>query len=154
MQKSYNGLSLPKGGEAIQYADGKYHIPDHPIIPFIEGDGTGRDIWRASQRVFDAAVEKAYGGKRSVKWFEIFAGEKAYQQFNTWLPDDSVSAARDLRISIKGPLDHAGGRRYPVAECCLAANPRSLFLCAADQVLPGSSQPGEAPGEARRGDLP
>src|ERR1700722_19997650 len=104
MQKSYNGVSLPTGGEAIQYADGKYNIPDHPIIPFIEGDGTGRDIWRASQRVFDAAVEKAYGGKRSVKWFEIFAGEKAYQQFSTWLPDDSVSAARDLRISIKGPL--------------------------------------------------
>ena len=94
MQKSYNGLSLPNGGEAIQYADGKYHIPDHPIIPFIEGDGTGRDIWRASQRVFDAAVQKAYGGRRSVKWFEIFAGEKAYRQFATWLPDDSVSAAR------------------------------------------------------------
>ena len=104
MQKSYNGVSLPTGGEAIQYADGKYNIPDHPIIPFIEGDGTGRDIWRASQRVFDAAVEKAYGGRKSVKWFEIFAGEKAYQQFSTWLPDDSVSAARDLRISIKGPL--------------------------------------------------
>src|ERR1700678_3286645 len=104
MQKSYNGLSLPNGGEAIQYANGKYQIPDNPIIPFIEGDGTGRDIWRASQPVFDAAVEKAYGGKRSVKSFEIFAGEKAYQQFSTWLPDDSVSAARDLRISIKGPL--------------------------------------------------
>src|SRR3979490_3103160 len=104
MQKSYNGLSLPTGGEAIQYADGKYTIPDHPIIPFIEGDGTGRDIWRASQRVFDAAVEKAYGGRRSVKWFEIYAGEKAFQQFSTWLPDESVNAARDLRISIKGPL--------------------------------------------------
>src|ERR1700678_1349107 len=104
MQKSYNGVPLPHDGEAIQYADGKFQIPDHPIIPFIESDGTGRDIWRASQRVFDAAVEKAYGGRKSVKWFEIFAGEKAYQQFSTWLPDDSVSAARDLRISIKGPL--------------------------------------------------
>ena len=104
MQKSYNGLSLPQGGEVIQYAGGKYTIPDHPIIPFIEGDGTGRDIWRASQRVFDAAVEKAYGGKRSVKWFEIYAGEKAYSKFQTWLPDDSVTAATDLRISIKGPL--------------------------------------------------
>src|SRR6202789_724797 len=104
MQKSYNGVSLPTGGEAIQYADGKYNIPDHPIVPFIEGDGTGRDIWRASQRVFDAAVEKAYGGKKSVKWFEIFAGEKAFSQFSTWLPDDSVNAARDLRVSIKGPL--------------------------------------------------
>lgn len=104
MQTSYNGVPLPKDGEAIQYADGKYTVPDHPIVPFIEGDGTGRDIWRASQRVFDAAVEKAYKGKRSVKWYEIFAGEKAFREFKTWLPDDSVNAARDLRVSIKGPL--------------------------------------------------
>jgi isocitrate dehydrogenase len=104
MQRSYNGLPLPQDGEAIQYANGTYSIPDQPIIPFIEGDGTGRDIWRASQRVFDAAVAKAYGGKRAVKWFEIFAGEKAFRTFKTWLPDDSVNAARDLRVSIKGPL--------------------------------------------------
>jgi isocitrate dehydrogenase len=104
MQTSYNGLPLPKDGEAIEYVNGTYNVPNHPIIPFIEGDGTGRDIWRASQRVFDAAVEKAYGGQRSVKWFEIYAGEKAYRQFKTWLPDDSVNAARDLRVSIKGPL--------------------------------------------------
>jgi isocitrate dehydrogenase len=104
MQASYNGVSLPQGGQPITYSDGKYTVPDHPIIPFIEGDGTGRDIWRASQRVFDAAVEKAYGGKRSVKWFEIFAGEKAYREFKNWLPDDSVKAATDLRVSIKGPL--------------------------------------------------
>jgi len=104
MQKSYNGVPLPENGEAIKYADGKYLVPDNPIIPFIEGDGTGRDIWQASQRVFDAAVAKAYGGKRSVKWYEIFAGEKAFRTFNTWLPDQSVDAARDLRISIKGPL--------------------------------------------------
>ncbi|MGB6133601.1 MAG: NADP-dependent isocitrate dehydrogenase [Acidobacteriaceae bacterium] len=104
MQTSYNGLALPKDGEAIQYANGKYQVPNHPIIPFIEGDGTGRDIWRASQQVFDAAVEKAYGGERAVKWFEIYAGEKAFRQFKTWLPDDSVRAATDLRVSIKGPL--------------------------------------------------
>jgi isocitrate dehydrogenase len=104
MQTSYNGIALPKDGEAIQYADGKYTVPDHPIIPFIEGDGTGRDIWRASQRVFDAAVEKAYGGKRAVKWFEIFAGEKAFREFKNWLPDESVKAATDFRVSIKGPL--------------------------------------------------
>jgi len=104
MANSYNGLELPKDGQAIEYRDGKFEVPDHPIIPFIEGDGTGRDIWKASQRVFDAAVEKAYGGKRAIKWFEIFAGEKAFRQFKTWLPDDSVSAARDLRVSIKGPL--------------------------------------------------
>ena len=104
MQASYNGHALPEGGQPIEYADGNYTIPDHPIIPFIEGDGTGRDIWKASQRVFDAAVAKAYGGKRSVKWFEIYAGEKAFREFNTWLPDDSVKAAIDLRVSIKGPL--------------------------------------------------
>jgi isocitrate dehydrogenase len=79
-------------------------VPDHPILPFIEGDGTGRDIWKASERVFDAAVEKAYGGRRAIRWFEIFAGEKAFRKFDNWLPDDSVAAARDLRVSIKGPL--------------------------------------------------
>src|SRR6201982_3844362 len=104
MQKTYNGLELPKDGAAIEYNNGQYQIPDNPIIPFIEGDGTGRDIWEAAQRVFDAAVEKAYDGRRNIKWFEIFAGEKAFRQFNTWLPDDSVAAARDLRVSIKGPL--------------------------------------------------
>ncbi|HWE84888.1 MAG TPA: NADP-dependent isocitrate dehydrogenase [Terracidiphilus sp.] len=104
MQNTYNGLELPKDGQPIQYANGQFNIPDHPIIPFIEGDGTGRDIWKASQRVFDAAVEKAYGGKRAIHWFEIYAGEKAYRQFSTWLPDESVDAARDLRVSIKGPL--------------------------------------------------
>jgi isocitrate dehydrogenase len=104
MQSSYNGLELPADGKPIEFGNGQFTVPDNPIIPFIEGDGTGRDIWKASQRVFDAAVEKAYGGKRAIKWFEIFAGEKAYRQFNTWLPDESVNAARDLRVSIKGPL--------------------------------------------------
>jgi len=104
MQKTYNGLDLPQSGKPIEYSHGQYQVPDNPIIPFIEGDGTGRDIWKASQRVFDAAVEKAYGGNRKIAWYEIFAGEKAYRQFNTWLPDDSVNAARDLRVSIKGPL--------------------------------------------------
>jgi isocitrate dehydrogenase len=104
MQTTYNGLELPKDGQAIDYKNGQFEVPDNPIIPFIEGDGTGRDIWKASQRVFDAAVEKAYGGKRTIRWFEIFAGEKAFRQFATWLPDDSVAAARDLRVSIKGPL--------------------------------------------------
>src|SRR5580765_737053 len=101
---TYTHLKTPTSGGTITMQGGKLDVPDNPIIPFIEGDGTGRDIWKASQRVFDAAVEKAYGGKRSIKWFEIFAGEKAYRQFNTWLPDESVNVARDLRVSIKGPL--------------------------------------------------
>ncbi len=104
MQSSYNGLALPSDGKPIEYSNGEFQVPDNPIIPFIEGDGTGRDIWKASQRVFDAAVEKAYGGKKKIAWFEIYAGEKAFRQFKTWLPDDSVNAARDLRVSIKGPL--------------------------------------------------
>jgi isocitrate dehydrogenase len=104
MQTSYNGIPVPANGQAIEYNNGKFTIPDHPIIPFIEGDGTGRDIWKASQRVFDAAVAKAYGGKRSVVWYEVLAGEKAYRQTKNWLPDDTVKATLDFRVSIKGPL--------------------------------------------------
>jgi isocitrate dehydrogenase len=104
MKSSYNGLSVPHDGEAIQYSGGNFLIPDRPIIPYIEGDGTGRDIWKASQRVFDAAVEQAYGGRRRVVWFEVFAGEKAFNKFQEWLPQETVEAARDFRISIKGPL--------------------------------------------------
>lgn len=104
MQKSYNGLALPAEGQPIEYTNGQYQVPDRPIIPYIEGDGTGRDIWKAARRVFDAAVEKAYGGKRAIEWFEIFAGEKAFRKFGSWLPEESVAAARDLRVSLKGPL--------------------------------------------------
>ena len=104
MQENYNGRPLPPGGRPIEYVAGRLQVPEHPIIPFIEGDGTGRDIWRAAQRVFDAAVEKAYGGKRKVEWFEILAGEKAFRETQNWLPEDSVNACRDLRVSIKGPL--------------------------------------------------
>jgi isocitrate dehydrogenase len=104
MAAVYNGVPLPSEGAPIRYEGGKFIVPDNPIIPFIEGDGTGRDIWKASHRVFDAAVEKAYGGKRRVAWYEIFAGEKAYSRFKNWLPEDSLRAAKDLRVSIKGPL--------------------------------------------------
>ncbi len=104
VQSSYNNIPVPQDGEAIQYSNGVFTVPDHPIIPFIEGDGTGRDIWKASVRVFDAAVEKAYGGKRSVKWYEVLAGEKAFSQTKSWLPDDTVKATVDFRVSIKGPL--------------------------------------------------
>jgi isocitrate dehydrogenase len=104
MKSAYNGVAVPGDGKGIGYEGGKLQVPDNPIIPFIEGDGTGRDIWKASRRVFDAAVEKAYGGKRRVAWFEIFAGEKAFNTFKEWLPNDTVDAARDFRISLKGPL--------------------------------------------------
>ncbi len=104
MADSYNGVAVPAQGARISYSGGKYTIPDQPIIPFIEGDGTGRDIWKASVRVFDAAVEKAYDGKRKVAWFEVFAGEKAKAKFDNWLPDDTIAAVREFRVAIKGPL--------------------------------------------------
>ncbi len=104
MAASYNGVAVPAEGRAVEFKNGKFLIPDNPIIPFIEGDGTGRDIWKASVRVVDAAVAKAYGGKRKIAWFEVFAGEKAKEKFGTWLPDETVDAFRDLRIGIKGPL--------------------------------------------------
>src|SRR5208283_4839369 len=104
MAVSYNGLPVPANGARITYNQGRYQVPDNPIIPFIEGDGTGRDIWKASVRVFDAAVEKAYQGKRRVAWYEVFAGEKAKAEFDNWLPDDTVNAIREFRIAIKGPL--------------------------------------------------
>jgi len=97
-------VQVPAGGAKITIADGILTVPDQPIIPFIEGDGTGRDIWRASVRVFDAAVQKAYGGKRKIHWMEVFAGEKANKAYNTWLPEETVTACRDYLISIKGPL--------------------------------------------------
>src|SRR6202047_4333287 len=104
MKPAYNGRPIPAEGQPIEYVGGKLIIPDRPIIPFIEGDGTGRDIWKASRRVFDAAVERSYNGKRKIAWFEVFAGEKAYNEFKQWLPDDTVDAIRDFRIAIKGPL--------------------------------------------------
>jgi isocitrate dehydrogenase len=94
----------PPAGEKITIENGKLKVPDQPVIPFIRGDGTGRDIWASSVRVFDAAVEKAYGGKRKVSWFEVFAGEAAKNKFDNWLPDDTVEAFKEYLVGIKGPL--------------------------------------------------
>ncbi len=100
----YRIVTVPTDGEKIRIKDGKIQTPDRPIVPFVEGDGTGRDIWRASKRVLDAAVEKAYGGKRSIRWMEVFAGEKAYNSFGSWLPDETVQAFDEFLVGIKGPL--------------------------------------------------
>jgi isocitrate dehydrogenase len=97
-------LQVPLSGESIRIQDGNLFVPDHPIIPFVEGDGTGRDIWRASVRVFDAAVEKAYQGRRKVEWLEVYAGEKAFNQFGSWLPEETVQAFSTYLVGIKGPL--------------------------------------------------
>jgi isocitrate dehydrogenase len=97
-------MSDATNGQPIQSQNGRLVVPDQPIIPFIEGDGTGPDIWRASQRVFDASVEKAYGGKRRIVWKEVLAGQKSFDKVNNWLPDDTLAAFRELRVGIKGPL--------------------------------------------------
>ncbi len=96
--------AAPTTGEKITISGGNLHVPDQPVIPFIRGDGTGPDIWASSVRVMDAAVEKAYGGKKKIAWFEVFAGQSAKDQFDNWLPDETVEAFRDYLVGIKGPL--------------------------------------------------
>jgi len=100
----YKDINIPRDGEKIYIEGGKLVVPDNPTIPFIEGDGTGRDIWTASYRVFNAAVEKAYQAERKIHWMEVFAGEKAYHRDGSWLPDETVQAFREFLVGIKGPL--------------------------------------------------
>ncbi|MEO5968754.1 MAG: NADP-dependent isocitrate dehydrogenase [Bdellovibrionia bacterium] len=100
----FKSLTVPAKGQAITIHDGKLNVPENPIIPFIEGDGTGPDIWKSSRAVFDAAVEKAYRGTRKIEWFEVYAGEKSFKKFNDWLPEDTLTAMKHYLISIKGPL--------------------------------------------------
>jgi isocitrate dehydrogenase len=100
---AYTTCTVPIGGK-ISIANGKLNVPTSPIIPFIRGDGTGPDIWAASERVLDAAVQKAYGGQRKIAWMEVFAGEESFKKFNNWLPDDTVEAFREFLVGIKGPL--------------------------------------------------
>jgi len=103
-KEGYPTIQVPREGEKIALRGGKLWVPDHPIIPFIEGDGIGPDIWRAARRVFEAAIHKAYGGRRKIAWMEVFAGEKSFKTFNTWLPDETIEAFREYVIGIKGPL--------------------------------------------------
>ncbi|MDA8210749.1 MAG: isocitrate/isopropylmalate family dehydrogenase, partial [Clostridia bacterium] len=97
-------FQLPAWGEKITIQNGKLQVPNNPVIPFIEGDGTGPDIWAAASRVLDASVEKAYGGVRKIAWYEVYAGEKAFNKFGEWLPADTLKAIREYIVAIKGPL--------------------------------------------------
>jgi isocitrate dehydrogenase len=101
---TFKDVTPPVGGQTISINQGKLNVPDHPIIPFIEGDGTGPDIWRASVRVFDAAVKKVFGDKKKIAWMEVYAGEKSFKKLNNWLPDDTVDAFKAYLVGIKGPL--------------------------------------------------
>src|SRR5687768_13849145 len=99
---SYRFAQVPAQGERIEFTGGKLSVPNRPIVPFIEGDGTGPDIWRASVRVFDAAVERAFGGKRKIAWMEVYAGEKSIATTGEYLPEETIEALREFRVSIKG----------------------------------------------------
>ena len=101
---TYKIIQVPPQGQKITIANGKLQVPDQPIIPFIEGDGTGPDIWKASKRILDASVEKAYGGARQMVWMEVFAGEKSFTRYHTWLLDETLTAFKEFLVGIKGPL--------------------------------------------------
>jgi isocitrate dehydrogenase len=116
---TYQSISIPEAGEKIGISNGHLDVPDRPILPYIEGDGTGPDIWRASQRVFDAAVEKAYGGQRKIYWLEVLAGEKAFNKLSTWLPEESVEAFREFLVGIKGPLTTPVGGTFRSLDVAL-----------------------------------
>jgi isocitrate dehydrogenase len=115
-------------GQKITIQNGQLQVPEHPIIPFIEGDGTGPDIWSAAQPVFDAAVEQAYAGKRQIAWLEVFAGEKSYNKLNTWLPEDTISAFKDFKVGIKGPLTTPVGGGIRSLNVALRAQ-LDLYAC-------------------------
>jgi isocitrate dehydrogenase len=118
----------PKAGDPITMVSGKLQVPNQPIMPFIEGDGTGPDIWRASRAVLDAAVDKAYGGKRRIAWYEVYAGEKAKKQFDSWLPDETVEAYRKYLVGIKGPLTTPVGKGIRSLNVALRQQ-LDLYVC-------------------------
>jgi isocitrate dehydrogenase len=124
----YSNLTPPTQGEAITMAEGRLRVPDEPILPFIEGDGTGPDIWRAARRVLDASVEKAYGGKRRIAWFEVLAGEKAKREVDSWLPDDTIAAMDHYLVAIKGPLTTPVGGGFRSLNVALRQQ-LDLFAC-------------------------
>lgn len=125
---TYQMIKVPAGGAKVTISGGLLQVPNNPIIPFIEGDGTGRDIWRASQRVLDAAVEKAYSGKRKLHWMEVYAGEKSWKEFNTWLPDETIQAFREFLVGIKGPLTTPIGGGFSSLNVALRKE-LDLYVC-------------------------
>ena len=120
--------------EKIKYENGNINTPDNPVILFIEGDGTGPDIWKAAKHVLDAAVEKTYNGKRRIQWMEVLAGEKAFKETGSWLPDDTLDRIKEYKIAIKGPLTYTCRRRNSKHKCNVEANSKALCMRKACQV--------------------
>lgn len=136
---------IPPQGEKITIQNGMLLVPDQPIIPFVEGDGTGRDIWRAAVRVFDAAVEKAYGGRRRIHWMEVYAGEKSFKLFGTWLPEETLQAFKDYLVGIKGPLTTPVGGGFRSLNVALRIA-LDLYVCQRPvRYLPGVPAPVRRP---------
>ncbi len=143
--ETYNNRPVPADGEPIQARDGKFVVPDNPIVLFIEGDGTGRDIWKAAYAVFNAAVEKAYGGRRRAVWYEVLAGEKAHQETGNWLPDDTVEAIKRYRVAIKGPLTTPVGGGFRSLNVTLR-QVLNLYVCLRPvRYFPGVPSPMKRP---------
>src|SRR5258707_7092969 len=138
-------LKPPTTGTAISRKNGQLVVPDDPIIPFIEGDGTGPDIWRASVRVFDASVQKAYGGKRRLAWFEILAGEKAKNLTSEWLPNDTLEAVKAYKVAIKGPLTTPVGGGIRSLNGTLRQELELYFCLSALRYFHGTPAPGTHP---------
>jgi isocitrate dehydrogenase len=142
---AYTIIDVPIAGEKITISNGKLQVPDNPIIPFVEGDGTGPDIWRASRKVLTAAVEKAYPGKREIHWMEVFAGEKAYDKFGSWLPDETVQAFREFLVGIKGPLTTPTGGGVRTSSVALR-EALDLYVCQRPvRYFPGTPSPVKNP---------
>jgi isocitrate dehydrogenase len=141
----YKSLTAPAEGERIEMRDGRLSVPDHPIVPFIEGDGTGPDIWRASRVVFDGAVRAAYGGKRRIVWFEVLAGEKAKNRLDSWLPEDTLLAIAHHLVAIKGPLTTPVGGGFRSLNVALRQQ-LDLYACVRPvRWFPGVPSPVKAP---------
>ncbi len=149
-----SAFTPPTSGQPVTMGAGqKLQVPNNPIIPFIEGDGTGRDIWRASVRVLDAAVEKAYRGERKIAWHEVYAGEKAFTKFNNWLPDETVEAFRKYLVGIKGPLTTPIGGGIRSLNVALRQM-LDLYVCLRPvRWFQGVPRPVKHPEAGRHGDL-
>ena len=142
---TYQHLTPPSEGERLTVQNGSLRVPDHPIIPFIEGDGTGPDIWRAARRVFDAAVRKAYDGRRAIAWFEVLAGEKAKNQLDSWLPEDTIRAIEHHLVAIKGPLTTPVGGGFRSLNVALRQK-LDLYACVRPvRYFPGVPSPVKTP---------
>ncbi len=142
---TYKSLAPPTSGDAIAMRDGRLHVPDDPVVPFIEGDGTGPDIWRAARRVLDAAVERAYGGRRRIAWFEVLAGEKSKERLDSWLPDDTLAAINHHLVAIKGPLTTPVGGGFRSLNVALRQQ-LDLYACVRPvRHFPGVPSPVKRP---------